>query len=281
MQYTLLLMDMSGSVTNSGQAPVLADAASGFSERVSKTQEVAVYAFDGAKEIHQMVGFTSGGGSVQGGINALRNYKPRDPSTNLNGAVVEALAVLSKQMERAQQPLRFGTLVVFTDGTDHAHRVSRDELMKALDDVGAQISVFVIGVGAEIDPGELRAIGRAGAVVSRNPAEVKASFDKIAEQVEAYTKSFYLFSYCSPARAAEHEVRIQADVKGRGKGSLRYHFKADGFQPNCDPNQKPSFDVKHPEVQEAARGSRRAARSSARGNRSGWSGRADRRWPAR
>jgi len=246
MHYTLLLMDMSGSVTNSGQAPALADAASGFSERVGKTQEVAVYAFDGAKEIHPIVGFTTGGGSVQGGINALRNYKPRDPSTNLNGAVIEALAALSKQMERAQQPLRFGTLVIFTDGTDHAHRVSREDLMKALDDVGAQISVFVIGVGAEIDPSELRAIGRQGAVLSKNPAEVKAAFDKIAEQVEAYTKSFYLFSYCSPARAAEHDVRIEADSKDRGKGSLEYHFNANGFQPNCDHNQKPSFDVRHP-----------------------------------
>jgi VWA domain-containing protein len=246
VQYTLLLMDMSGSVTNSGQAPVLADAASGFSERVGKTQEVAVYAFDGAKEIHQMVGFTSGGGSVQSGINTLRNYKPRDPSTNLNGAVIEALAVLSKQMEHAQQPLRFGTLVVFTDGTDHAHRVSHDELMKALDDVGEQISVFVIGVGAEIDTGELRAIGRSGTVLSKNPAEVKAAFDKIAEQVEAYTKSFYLFSYCSPARAGDHEVRIEADVKGRGAGSLEYKFNANGFTPNCDPNTRPSFDIKHP-----------------------------------
>jgi hypothetical protein len=245
-QYTLLLMDMSGSVTSSGQAPALADAASGFSERVSKTQEVAIYAFDGAKEIHPIVGFTSGGGSVQGGINALRTYKPRDPSTNLNGAVVEALAVLSKQMEHAQQPLRFGTLVVFTDGTDHAHRVSHEDLMKALDEVGAQISVFVIGVGAEIDAGELHAIGRAGAVLSKNPAEVKGAFDKIAEQVEAYTKSFYLFSYCSPARAAEHDGRIEADGKGRGKGSLEYHVKADGFAPNCDPNQKPSFDVHRP-----------------------------------
>jgi hypothetical protein len=257
VQYTLLLMDMSGSVTNSGQAPVLADAAAGFSERVGKTQEVAVYAFDGAKEIHPMVGFTSGGGSVAGGINALRSYKPRDPSTNLNGAVIEALTVLSKQMERAQQPLRFGTLVVFTDGTDHAHRVSREDLMKALDETGTQISVFVIGVGAEIDPGELRAIGRQGAVLSKNPAEVKAAFDKIAEQVEAYTKSFYLFSYCSPARAGEHDVRIEADVKGRGKGSLEYHFNANGFQPNCDPNQKPSFDVHHPKFrvkESAARG---------------------------
>src|SRR3954470_750458 len=262
VQYTLLLMDMSGSVTNSGQAPVLADAASGFSERVGKTQEVAVYAFDGAKEIHPVVGFTTGGGSVQGGINALRSYKPRDPSTNLNGAVIEALATLSKHMEHAQQPLRFGTLVVFTDGTDHAHRVSREDLMKALDEAGAQISVFVIGVGAEVDPGELRAIGRQGAVLSKNPAEVKAAFDKIAEQVEAYTKSFYLFSYCSPARAAEHDVRIEADVKDRGKGSLEYHFNANGFQPNCDPNQKPSFDVKHPKFK--AKESARDVKVSAR-----------------
>ena len=246
VQFTLLLMDMSGSVTNSGAQGPLTDAASGFSERVSKTQEVAVYAFDGAKEIHPIVGFTSGGGSVKGGIDALRSYKPRDPSTNLNGAVIEALATLSKQMERSQQPLRFGTLVIFTDGTDHAHRVSREDLMKALDDVQAQISVFVIGVGAEIDPGELRAIGRQGAVVSKNPGEVKAAFDKIAEQVEAYTRSFYLFSYCSPARAGEHEVRIEADVKDRGKGDLLYHFDAKGFGPNCDPNQKPSFDVHHP-----------------------------------
>jgi hypothetical protein len=257
VQYTLLLMDMSGSVTQSGQAGALADAATGFSERVGKTQEVAVYAFDGAKEIHPIVGFTTGGGSVQGGINALRTYKPRDPSTNLNGAVIEALAVLSKRMEHAQQPLRFGTLVVFTDGTDHAHRVSRDDLMKALDDVGAQISVFTIGVGAEVDPSELKAIGRQGSVLSRNPAEVKAAFDKIAEQVEAYTKSFYLFSYCSPARAGEHDVRIEADVKGRGKGDLEYHFNAAGFQPNCDPNQKPTFDVHHPKFNHKAQESQR------------------------
>jgi hypothetical protein len=234
VQYTLLLMDMSGSVTQSGQSPALADAANAFSERVSKT------------DIHPIVGFSTGGGSVQGGINALRGYKPRDPSTNLNGAVVEGLALLSKQMEKAQQPLRFGTLVVFTDGTDHAHRVPREQLMKALDETNQQISVFVVGVGAEIDEGELKSIGRQGAVLSRNPAEVKAAFDKIAEQVEAYTKSFYLLSYCSPARAGEHEVRIEADVKGRGRGSLDYKFNATGFQPNCDPNQKPSFDVRHP-----------------------------------
>jgi hypothetical protein len=257
VQYTLLLVDMSGSVTGSGAVGELTEAAQQFSSRVSKVQEVAVYAFDGAKEIHPIVGFSAGGGAVHGGIEALRSYKPRDPSTNLNGAVIEALGVLGKQMEHAQQPLRFGTLVVFTDGTDHAHRVSREDLVKALDDVRGQVSVFVIGVGAEIDPSELKAIGRNGSVLSKNPAEVKAAFDKIAAQVEAFTKSFYLFSYCSPARAGEHEVRIEADVKDRGKGSLDYRFNSNGFGPECNPNQKPSFDLHHPKIKKPEASARR------------------------
>jgi hypothetical protein len=246
VHYTLLLVDMSGSVVNSGGVPPLVDAASSFAERVGQTQQVAVYAFDGAKELHPIVNFSSGGESVRSGIQALNSYRPRDPSTNLNGAVVEGIQALEQQMNRSTQPLRFGTLVVFTDGTDHAHRVPREELMKALDQVEDSVGVFVIGVGAEIDPGELRSIGRSGAVLSKNPQDVKDAFDKVAARVEGFTKSFYLLSYCSPARAGEHEVRIVADVKKRGIGDLRYQFKADGFTPNCDPNQKPAFDLKRP-----------------------------------
>src|SRR5258706_6864763 len=59
IHYTLLLVDMSGSVTESGQSGALADAATAFSEGVCKTPEGAVYAFDGAKEIHPHVGFTT------------------------------------------------------------------------------------------------------------------------------------------------------------------------------------------------------------------------------
>jgi hypothetical protein len=246
VQYTLLLMDMSGSVTESGRVGELTEAASLFADRVGKTQQVAVYAFDGGKDIHPIVGFSSGGGSVKGAVSGLAGYKSRDPSTNLNGAVVEALKVLEHQMEHSDLPLRFGTLVVFTDGSDRAHRVPRDKTMEALDDLSESMNVFVIGVGAEIDEGELKAIGRTGAVLSKNPAEVKQAFEKIAGKVEGFTKSFYLLSYCSPSRAGEHEVEIKADAKDRGAGGLRYHFKADGFGPNCDPNQKPSFDVHHP-----------------------------------
>jgi hypothetical protein len=248
IQYTLLLMDMSGSVTASGQLPPLIDAAGSFGERVGQTQQVAVYAFDGQKEIHPIVGFSTGAGSVRSGIAALNDFHSRDPSTNLNGAVIEAIHALQKQMERSPQPLRFGTLVVFTDGSDRAHRVTRDALMQELDKMEGYINIFVIGVGAEIDESELSAIGRAGSVLSKKPEEVKTAFDKIAATVEGFTKSFYLLSYCSPSRAGEHDVRIEANVKDSGSGGLVYHFNAEGFGPNCDPKTKPSFDVRHPKL---------------------------------
>ncbi len=248
VQYTLLLMDMSGSVTASGRVGELVEAASLFAERVGKTQQVAVYAFDGGKDLHPIAGFSPGGAGLRGSIAGLSGYKARDPSTNLNGAVVEGLRLLQTQMEHAQQPIRFGTLVVFTDGTDHAHRVPRQKVMEELDAIGDTMNVFVVGVGAEIDPGELRAIGRTNAILSKDPTAVRKAFEELGRIVEDYARTFYLLSYCSPARAGEHDVEIEAHPPGKGAGRLSYHFNANGFQPDCNPNTPPSFDVHRPRV---------------------------------
>ena len=245
-QDTLLLMDMSGSVTESGRIADLLEAASAFTDRIGKTQVVGVATFDGSKDIHMVSGFAAGGGNVRSSLSGLASYKPKDPSTNLNGAVIEGLHALQAQMARSTQPLRIGNLVVFTDGTDHAHRVSRADLQKALDGLDDSVNVFVIGVGAEIDSGELHSIGRTKAVLSRDPAKVRQAFDDVAKIVEDYGRSFYLLSYCSPARAGEHDVEVEARPPHRGSGRLIYHFNAAGFGPQCDPNQTPSFDVHHP-----------------------------------
>ncbi len=237
--YTLLLVDMSGSITKSGQLPAVQDAVNRFTARVAQFNETAVYGFDGRPEIVQIRGFSTSGGQV-----GLGGFTTRDPSTNLNGAVVEAIKVLEKHLASSPTPLRFGTLVVFTDGTDHAHRVEHGKLMEALYDVN--FDVFVIGVGAEIDESELKAIGKNGVALSRDPGAVGASFDKIAERLEGMSKRFYLVSYCSPARAGEHELTVEPFTKDGKNGKVDYRFKADGFQPNCDPNRRPPFDIRHP-----------------------------------
>lgn len=239
---TLLLIDMSGSVSDSGDVPVIQQAAQSFAQRIQKYQKVAVYAFDGSAKIHPIVRFTAGT-RFASGIDRLSRFRARDPSTNLNGAIVEALSVLERRLRRSSAPLTFGTLVVFTDGTDRASRVSSEDLYRALDN--ATVDILTIGVGDEIDTEELRAIGKDGAILSRDRAEIATSFAEAAERIEAYSRRYYLLGYCSPARDGEHDVMIVASVDG-AEGSLSYHFDAHGFRPNCDPEKKPAFNLRRP-----------------------------------
>lgn len=241
VHYTLLLMDMSGSVTESGQVPQLQAAAQAFTARVERHQRVGIYAFDGSTDLTPIVPFTESAGSASAGVNRLSTFRPRDPSTNLHGAVVNALRVLRQALDRAPQPLKFGTLVVFTDGTDRANRVSRDDMMNAVRET--DFDIFTIGVGGEIDRGELEALGRTGSVLEQNQAAVQAAFERIAQRIEGYTQRFYLLGYCSPARAGEHVVRIEAVAPDGETGSIEQRFNADGFGPNCDPNTPPAFDT--------------------------------------
>jgi hypothetical protein len=246
VMYTLLLVDMSGSITESGQADALVEAAKSFSEKVGKTQKVGVYAFDGEAKIHSVVPFTEAQGSVQGGLEGLRHYKAKDPSTNLNGAVVEALRELHSSLDKEHKPIKFGTLVLFTDGTDRAARVSRDDMKKEVgDDKYKDYDLYAIGVGAEIEKAHLDDVGRDGTELATDDKKVKETFDRMAARIEAHTKRFYLLSYCTPARKGEHEVTVEAHTKDpEGSASLKYKFSADGFGSECDPKTPPSFDMK-------------------------------------
>jgi hypothetical protein len=218
----------------------LIQAAASFADRVGPYQKVAIYTFDGSPHLTQLVGF---GGNIRGGLHTLATRRPRDPSTNLNGAVIEGVHVLHRQMESAPVPLRFGTLVVFTDGTDRAHRASPDDVSHALD--SADFETYVIGVGQEVDRGQLSRIGRSGTFASRNRNDIQRGFDEVGARIEASSKRYYLLSYCSPSRAGQHQVEIEAVAHGRS-GRLSHPFDANGFGPTCDPNQRPAFDVRHP-----------------------------------
>jgi hypothetical protein len=244
--YTILLVDMSGSVAQSEDAALVGEAAQVFTSRVEANNEVAVYAFDGSDKIHKIRGFTASAGSADAGVGSVGGFASKDPSTNLNGAVVLGLAELDAALEEAENPLRFGTLVVFTDGTDRAARVGNDEMLQAVRDTPYE--VFAIGLGAEISEDHLDAIGKSGFALAADRTAVVQAFEAVAERIEGMTKSYYLLSYCSPARAGVHEVTIEAvqpteDGKGEVKGELTSGFDAEGFKPECDPNQAPKFDI--------------------------------------
>ncbi|MBA3547718.1 MAG: VWA domain-containing protein [Nannocystis sp.] len=248
VMYTMLLLDVSGSITESGSADSLVDAATLFTDRVGKTQKVGVYSFDGDKEITAVVPFTEAQGAAVGGLESLRTYKAKDPSTNLHGAVIEGLKELEKQLAKEKKPLKFGTLVIFSDGTDRAARFSRDEMKtEIIKEQYKDYELYAIGVGAEIKKAGLDDVGRDGTELVTDQAEVKSAFERVAERIEKHTKRFYLLSYCTPARKGKHSVRITANSKDpKGKGSLQWDFNADGFgpPPDCDPNTPPSFPLK-------------------------------------
>ncbi len=252
VMYTLLLLDMSGSITESGQADLVVDAAQGFVETVGQSQKVAVFAFDGDEDLQSVVRFTEAKASVEGGLEGLRSYKPRDPSTNLHGAIVDGLDVLRKALDKDKRPLKFGTLVVFSDGTDRAARVSREEMLEALGkEEYVEFEVFAIGVGAEMEEERLSEIGRDGTELVEDEAGVRTAFERVAKRIDDQAHRFYLLSYCSPSRSGEHTVRIEAkaDRKPNGKpkkrGSVGWTFDAKGFgpPPDCDPQRQPSFKL--------------------------------------
>ncbi|NJK33176.1 MAG: VWA domain-containing protein [Deltaproteobacteria bacterium] len=184
--YTLLLIDMSGSVVDSEDAGKVTEAALLFTQEVEANNKVAIYAFDGEEEIHKISDFTGSAGGASARAGSLQSFAPKDKSTNLNGAIVQGLQVLDEGLEDAENPLKIGTMVVFTDGTDRAARVSKDEMLQAVRDT--PYDVFAIGLGAELDEGELAAIGKDGTALAKDSSEIQKAFrddrqaDRAADQ---------------------------------------------------------------------------------------------------
>jgi hypothetical protein len=144
--------------------------------------------------------------------------------------------------------LKFGTLVVFSDGTDRAARVSEDEMQESLrDEAFEHYQIYAIGVGDELQESDLARIGRDGTELVRERKKVDTAFENLASRIDEHRKRFYLLSYCSPARKGQHRVRVSVQDKEEKKsGDVEYEFNADGFgpPPDCDPERKPSFDLK-------------------------------------
>lgn len=249
VHYTMLLLDLSGSMARTEQAKTLARAAASFSEQISDIQRVGIYAFDGSPKIKALVPFTSDKAQLKAHIQDILTYKPSDVSTNLYGAVIDGLNTLKEYRDKPGNPkLSFATLVVFTDGSDLASRVSKAELKEEIkkatkyakkDD--KYIHIFAVGLGDKINRSTLRMIGKEDHFPTNQEQELTSKFAKVANLIEKSSQRYYLFSYCSPARNGEHKLTVKVNDGGLRRGRTSYTFNADGFTPNCDPNDIPEL----------------------------------------
>jgi Glucokinase len=239
-RFTLILVDLSGPIVDSEYLPDLVRGVGQVAEAASHDGQVAISVFDGEDEVVPMLGFGAKGGREA--LEAIRKFRPRNRTTNLNGAVQQGVEAVRHQLAGSTAAHRYGSLVVFTDRGDLAHKVTAEALKKTLD-AQPVLDVFVIAVGAEVKDAELAKMARGGIYVSKQPKDTAKGGTDIAHKIEGASGSHYVFSYCSPKRKGSHELEVEVETTGedRDVGKLTYKFSAEGFSSGCSPKHKPDF----------------------------------------
>jgi hypothetical protein len=177
-----------------------------------------------------------------------------DPSTNLNGAIVQGLKLLKSDKERRKQrKLRkqsedlhkmkgsnnandFGTteddeeeirqsyLVVFTDGTDQANRVQDVQVMAAVKDAEKSISIYGVllagestGGGSGSNLAQMKRFCPAGVYTIAKLDEMQQKFAEISGLLNAHINNRGVFLYCASIRSgtAEVQLRVEGSVNDR------------------------------------------------------------------
>ncbi len=242
-QYSIiLLLDLSGSILASESLEPLKEAARRFVEALVAPSgdarygeiELGIWWFDGRADIDSLVAFEIDPDALIDAVGGITDGLTVDNSTNLYGAVVQGLELAGQRVAqlRRQEVVAAGSVVIFTDGTDQANRVSRSDALRAVGRIGQGLSVYTIGMGGEIDQETLQAIGADGFVSAANLEELVPKFQEIANLVRDEAGSYYLLEYCSPKRDGDNELGIRVS-EGDDMGVLTTRFSAAGFTSGC------------------------------------------------
>jgi hypothetical protein len=101
----------------------------------------------------------------------------------------------------------------------------------------SSLRVFAIGVGETKKDFSLEDLGRAGTLRAPSLAASSVALDHMAAKVDAVYESFYLLSYCSPARDGRRLMKVEVlhhDSQGVArKGTLFDEIDAVGFGAGC------------------------------------------------
>ena len=241
---TLLLLDMTGATT-SVQKRWLSQAAAEFVREVRKQQPVSIHLFDGSERIHRVDDLPRDPAAAEPtSLPVLESFAIGDRSRNLNGALLEGLSALDKELSASDKPVHVGTLVVLTTGPDLAGRVASEQVDAALE--RSRHDVMLI----DVHDGHQTIVARRATLPTFRAESIstsKQAFREAAARVKADHASHYLLSYCSPARGGVRELRIEIEIPGEKNrplvGETELEFSADGFAAGCNSRDLPKFLV--------------------------------------
>jgi uncharacterized protein YegL len=235
-EITVIVLDLSGSVHRSGLKQKMIEGTHRLIDQLGENRRIAIYGFDGRPDLIPYANFTDDREVLNEGMVRIQNADLVDDSTNLYGAVVNALEILDTAVQteiRNVTQVTHGTLVLFTDGTDRAQRVRGYSARTAVKH--SPHSTFTIGVGAEIDAAILAELGNTGHMLVDDPDKISDAFEQVGRDVSARSLQDYVVSYCSPARAGAHELTIRVNTEEQ-VGQTTVKFYADNFGAGCDPS---------------------------------------------
>jgi len=240
--FTVLLIDLSGPVTESKDFPELVHQVGDFMEELRETHTLTVAIFDGRDDLRTIL--EPDETNTKAALDRLRRYRPELRKGNLNGAVIKGLAILDRQLAKSTAAHSSSNLVIFTDRGDEAAKVPAEEMEVALDKTPAD--VYVIGVGPGIKKPELGKIARTDAFYSTDPKEMGTGFTNLSKHLAVASEGHYVLSYCSPKRKGEHDLEIEISTE-KEHGLIKHHYSADGFTKGCSVSKAPAFAKKEPE----------------------------------
>jgi hypothetical protein len=236
-QLMLVLVDVSGPVVDGEDFPDLVTDVGHLVDAANKSGQAAVSVFDGEDEIVPMLGFGASG--EKAAMDAIRHFRPRNRNGNLDGAIVQGLDVLEKQLDSATEPFQFGTLVVVTDRGDLAHKVTVDAVKKRL--ATTPVSVQIVAFGPKANKVELEPLAPGGLFLSPEPKDFGKELTTLGKKLDDVSNARYLFSYCSNKREGNPTMTLVIETAD-DHGRVVYKFSADGFRTGCSAKHRPLFD---------------------------------------
>lgn len=222
---TVMLLDTSGSVMETGNLEKMKEAARQFVEVKHPTTQIAIFTFDCVSDIqvNTLITFTSVTTDLLHAINNLGVQQMRDYSSNVYGAVKDGIEILG---QHATPNYTYGMqLVLFSDGKHRAGTGGRDyptleEVQQLMSKV--HYSFFAVGFGPELDTTTLKTLGRDGYYILKDPGNVlsmaltwiKTHFGNKRDDPRTmfqtwvrYNQHYELF-YCSTARAGDNNQLV-------------------------------------------------------------------------
>jgi hypothetical protein len=212
----LVLVDMSNSVQrdiSQVRGAIVAFIDQAQSRLSSANVELGVFGFDGSERILNLLklgsDFTTDLAAARATIDTA-DLKNRDPSTNLYGAISEALGKFDGS--RAQ----VNYMLVFTDGTDQAGYVSKADAEKKA--ASSKATIFVAATAGEQNEAAMANIATGGLEILENISQLSQKFLRAAGYVGLLSGNVFVFLYCSPRRRGTTTVKLHFNGKPVSEG---------------------------------------------------------------